>query len=190
MSDITSIKALVRSVSSDLTPLIQPVVDFDKFIYWPGSSGKHHCFYGGLARHTREVLEIALGTGIAASNTKPIDLNVLAIAAVWHDVGKLFDYEVELKDDNEIEVKYVAHARRIGHISRSYLEFTNFFQKGDWIGHFGGKFMEDVQHCIISHHGRKEWGSSREPQTIEALILHQADTISAMLSSDVNPQMR
>jgi 23S rRNA maturation-related 3'-5' exoribonuclease YhaM len=37
-----------------------------------------------------------------------------------------------------------------------------------------------VIHCIHAHHGPvKEWGSPEAPRTIEALILHQADMLSA-----------
>jgi 3'-5' exoribonuclease len=36
-----------------------------------------------------------------------------------------------------------------------------------------------VIHCILSHHGRKDWGSPVEPATLEALVLHQADMLSA-----------
>jgi 3'-5' exoribonuclease len=40
--------------------------------------------------------------------------------------------------------------------------------------------IEQVEHCILSHHGFiKEWGSEVAPKTLEALILHQADMLSA-----------
>lgn len=36
-----------------------------------------------------------------------------------------------------------------------------------------------VGHCILAHHGRKDWGSPIEPQTQEAYLLHAADTWSS-----------
>jgi 23S rRNA maturation-related 3'-5' exoribonuclease YhaM len=36
-----------------------------------------------------------------------------------------------------------------------------------------------VIHCMLSHHGRREWGSPVEPVTPEAYILHVADMLSS-----------
>lgn len=40
-------------------------------------------------------------------------------------------------------------------------------------------FEEHVTHCILSHHGRFEWGSPVEPRTHEAWLLHAADMLSS-----------
>lgn len=40
-----------------------------------------------------------------------------------------------------------------------------------------------LQHIILSHHGRLEWGSPVEPTTIEAIIVHHVDKmLKCMLS--------
>jgi 3'-5' exoribonuclease len=41
-----------------------------------------------------------------------------------------------------------------------------------------------VGHCILAHHGRQEWGSPIEPQTVEAMIIHYADMLSAQHAKD------
>jgi 3'-5' exoribonuclease len=38
---------------------------------------------------------------------------------------------------------------------------------------------DDIGHMILSHHGRLEWNSPVEPQTVEAQILHFADYLNA-----------
>lgn len=39
--------------------------------------------------------------------------------------------------------------------------------------------IEMLQHIILSHHGRLEWGSPVEPATIEAIIVHHVDNLDA-----------
>ena len=41
------------------------------------------------------------------------------------------------------------------------------------------ELVNQVGHCILAHHGHKEWGSPVEPITTEARILHFADDLSA-----------
>jgi 3'-5' exoribonuclease len=36
-----------------------------------------------------------------------------------------------------------------------------------------------LRHCILSHHGKKEWGSPVLPSTREAVLVHQMDQIQA-----------
>jgi hypothetical protein len=36
-----------------------------------------------------------------------------------------------------------------------------------------------IVHCMLAHHGRKEWSSPVEPATNEAWILHAADMTSS-----------
>jgi 3'-5' exoribonuclease len=37
----------------------------------------------------------------------------------------------------------------------------------------------NMRHCILSHHGRKEWGSPVVPATREAILIHQLDMIQS-----------
>ena len=40
-----------------------------------------------------------------------------------------------------------------------------------------------VEHCILAHHGKLEWGSPVLPQTIEANIVHIADLLSSQINA-------
>lgn len=54
------------------------------------------------------------------------------------------------------------------HIATSAIEFSRH------------GYNHAVVHCILAHHGPvREWGSPEAPKTLEALILHQADMLSA-----------
>ena len=40
-----------------------------------------------------------------------------------------------------------------------------------------------LEHIIVSHHGKLEWGSPVEPMCPEAIIVHTADNLSATLDT-------
>lgn len=129
----------------------------------PASTGTHHKYTGGLVKHTFEVVELCATSGEA-------DMNVLLTAAVWHDYAKVFEYRF----DGIVWTK-TTYAKEIGHIVGSVLELKKM------IAELGLKHINEdaVVHCMLAHHGRKEWGSPVEPNTKEAFFLHNADMISA-----------
>ena len=49
----------------------------------------------------------------------------------------------------------------------------------------GIDFPENLQmllsHMILSHHGRREWGSPEIPKLLEALVLHYADLMDSQI---------
>ncbi len=124
-----------------------------------GSKDRHHAYKGGLVVHTAEVLEWALAMGG--------DPKVLIPAAIFHDYMKIRDYSLE-------DGSYTPYRSLIRHVAGSFAEWMKSAR--DW--DIEESLADAIGHCILSHHGRKEWGSPVEPQTKEALILHQADMLS------------
>ena len=39
-----------------------------------------------------------------------------------------------------------------------------------------------LQHMVLSHHGKEEWGSPKRPMLMEAEILHSIDNIDAKMN--------
>ena len=162
-------------LSSNLTGEIKVFFEnlrIPDFFYDCSGSSKpeqHHYGKGGLATHTYEVLSLCLQNG----KTFNLDLNVLLIAAFFHDWGKMWDYD-EIWETNEWQA--TSHKRYIHHISRSVIEFNV-------IARFSlpTTFVDAVTHCILSHHGRREWGSPVAPKSREAWMLHLCDGISARM---------
>lgn len=169
-----------EEVSTDAYNLIVELIKTPGFMTWSGSSKPHQHHYGdfGLARHTLEVTALCLcnANGLVAmetlyGETRHVDLSVLLTAAFYHDIGKLYDYE-------KIDYNWVGtdHKRRIHHISRSALIFHQNCAK---LHVTDNEFIDKVLHCILSHHGTREWGSPVMPLTVEAWILHLCDNLSA-----------
>jgi 3'-5' exoribonuclease len=141
-----------------------------KFRSAPGASSHHHVYIGGLAVHTSEV--VGFCHQMAAHG---INRNVLITAAVWHDVGKVDEYELVSGTD-----KYQTTARRaqVGHLVDSVLMFIDKSRGIVESGQLEIERRNDIVYCMLAHHGRREWGSPVEPGTIEAFILHSADMLS------------
>lgn len=157
------------------------LVGCENFWIWSGSSkpNQHHYGDGGLAAHTIEVLELCKTNADAVSFNDGFHSHdavvfgpVLFLAALYHDYGKMFDYA-------KVDGVWASapHKRDIHHISRSAIEFSVLARKFNL-----RPYLErEVVHCILSHHGRREWGSPVAPRTAEAWMLHLCDGISARM---------
>ena len=156
-----------------------------------------------MLAHTVEVCDIALGiSGLSISGKldgapweqvlfSKKDRNVLVAAALWHDVMKTEEYidvdRAVCETTNTRHAPYGQYSAWIKDSSRvkmfghheHIIAGAMAFTKSAWFNNVGTETIDAVTHCILAHHGRKEWGSPVEPQTIEALILHQADMLSA-----------
>lgn len=165
--------------------------DCDDFFTHPASVKPHHAYIGGLWTHTKEVVGYALDFASSFPQTK---LDILIAAGLWHDYAKIWDYKravffsdqysqipdwsILIEDCGHHKKLYVAdkdYKDKVHHITGSTAEFTHHALNAG----VERSVIQNVQACIISHHGRKEWGSIKEPQTLEAALLHQADYCSA-----------
>ena len=59
---------------------------------------------------------------------------------------------------------------------------------------FSDKLLTEVCHCILSHHGKLEYGSPKKPSLAEAIAINFADDCDAKLEAlkelfDSNPTM-
>lgn len=148
-----------------------PVLGDHKFLTWSGSSKPHQHHYGdfGLITHTEEVARLCL---LNARNLDVgVDEKLLFLSALYHDIGKTYDYEKV----NEVWGP-TNHKRHIHHISRSSIIFN---QKVDSLT---DEEKDQVTHAILAHHGLREWGSPVMPNTQMAWLLHLCDNISARMN--------
>lgn len=167
----------------------------------PGSATKHHCETGGLIAHTYEVVQACADQADTAADleVKLLSWPILFTAALWHDYGKIWDYEhnpqytmaltapgaLPRMGTNGIPVTQrwmkTPHRTLIRHVTRSYSEFNITCRetqpREEW-SDGREKTLEQIGHCILAHHGRLEYGSPVEPETPEAWALHLADMIS------------
>lgn len=161
------------------------ISEYPQFKDWSGShrADYHHYGSGGLARHTYEVIEVGLRSAEVLRDTAPIDLVEYFLSALFHDTGKMFDYEPIIEDPRTRQVilwkcAESDHKRCIHHITRSVLIWHDIIQE---FPVYQQKYEDRVIHNILAHHGSREYGSPVAPKTREAWLLHLADGISARM---------
>ncbi|MGB9880740.1 MAG: HD domain-containing protein [Anaerolineae bacterium] len=145
----------------------------NRFLVWPASRNHHHAFRGGLLLHTVEVGESAIETakrvGLSEERTA-----VVLMSALVHDIGKLDQYEVTLGSGGRRQTVLTERGKLVGHIALGWRVIADVLD----LVEAPEDLVLAVEHCVLSHHGKKEWGSPVEPGTPEAEIVHEADMSS------------
>jgi len=170
----------------ELTRISEFVLDLPDFAVWSGSSkaGQHHYGRGGLQYHTHEVVSLCVGLSGRLGLEQPLDDTVLFLSSLFHDVGKMWDYRPDtmtacmLKQSPYETWLSTPHKRDIHHISRSAIHWAKSAAQCG----LDDQLTDKVLHCILSHHGTREWGSPVAPHSREAHVLHHMDAISARLN--------
>jgi len=138
------------------------------FFLSPAAKNNHHNYEFGLLQHSIEVTEIALFIG---EYYPPINKDLLITGCLLHDVGKAKSYD--FKNNDIIKTEWESF---LGHLSLSAIFISKMLPEG-----FNSQKARSIYHLVLSHHGKKEWGSPVECKTKEAQILHHADMISSTI---------
>lgn len=175
---------------SSLTPsdphyyLRNAVLADSQFYRAPAALKHHHAYTGGLAVHTKEVLDYGLAIG---AQFPAFNRDIFITAALWHDYSKTVEYVEALVSHSRVS-GFVTYTKQVEEWTRATTyEATqgHILTGAQWCYHHATRLgvpadlRDAVIHCILSHHGRKDWGSPVEPATLEALVLHHADMCSA-----------
>lgn len=138
----------------------------NKLLTAPAAKNVHHAYAGGLLEHSLSVAKVCL---LLCENYPELDRQLLFVAGLFHDIGKLQELSSGLVTD------YTDEGRLVGHIVQGLFMLRPFLIKAkvepELVLHF--------EHLILSHHGLLEYGSPKVPATAEAFILHYADNIDA-----------
>jgi 3'-5' exoribonuclease len=174
--DIDELKGFLRfhveSVrDSDYSELLEEVFGdaefFERFATAPAAKLYHHAYLGGLLEHTVAVAEMCDFVGQQYGR---IDRDLLLTAALLHDVGKTLELSFETSID------FTDAGRFLGHVIQGV---TFLSERAARLRSFPEAKLQQLLHCVVSHHGELEWGSPKRPKTIEALILHHVDNLDA-----------
>jgi 3'-5' exoribonuclease len=135
----------------------------------PAAKQIHHAYLGGLIEHVLSLCGLAR---LAASHYRAVDLDLLLTGVVLHDIGKIY----ELSYDRGFA--YTTEGQLVGHIS---IAMRMLGEKLALTPDFPPKLRILVEHMILSHHGRLEFGSPKIPQFPEALLLHYLDDLDSKM---------
>lgn len=168
--------ALIRTVSD---PFIKKLLKqffgkgelWEKFKTAPAAKGIHHAYVGGLLEHVLSMVKIA---DSLAGHYEGVNRSLLIAGALFHDIGKV----EELYMDNGL-IDYTDRGRLKGHLVMGCEMVGRGAGK---VRDFPTELLEQLQHLILSHHGRQEYGSPVVPMTVEAFILNYIDELDSKMN--------
>ena len=135
----------------------------------PAAKQIHHAFLGGLLEHVLSVCGLAKA---AAAHYPNIDYDLLITGAVLHDIGKIYELNYERG------FSYSNEGQLIGHMSIAMRMVGDKLRN---LPNFPPLVRTLVEHMILSHHGKLEFGSPKVPQFPEALLLHYLDDMDSKM---------
>jgi 3'-5' exoribonuclease len=137
----------------------------------PAAKQLHHAWLGGLLEHVISLCKLA---DHVAPHYPLIDRDLLMTGVILHDIGKVR----ELSWGSTFS--YTLEGQMIGHIS---IAQGMLQQKIAAMPDFPDKLRVLVEHMILSHHGKYEFGSPKLPMTPEAILLSALDDIEAKMQA-------
>jgi len=141
----------------------------EDFLEYPAATKNHHEFVSGLAYHVVSMLDLAKSI---ASLYPSLDKDLLYAGVILHDMGKV----VELS--GPISTVYTLEGNLLGHIT---IMINEIGKAAEELG-ISGEEVLVLQHLVLSHHGKAEWGSPKPPLIKEAEILHYIDNLDAKMN--------
>ncbi len=138
-----------------------------KYLRVPAGKSWHHSYIHGLLEHTLEIIRIC---DLMCDIHPEVNRDLVVCGAILHDSGKVEELSYESSFD------YTDKGKLIGHIVIAAMYIESEAQK---IEGFPTELKDHLMHLILSHQGKLEYATPVEPKTLEAIILYNADELSA-----------
>jgi 3'-5' exoribonuclease len=153
----------------------------------PAAQNFHHSYTAGLLEHvwsmTRAAAFLADHYATYYSDLNPpLNKGVIIAATVLHDIGKLREL-----DYHPVETKYTKEGCLIGHVlmGRDLVRDT-----AREIDGFPEETLLLLEHAILAHHGKRDFGAPVVPQTLEALLVAYIDDLDAKMNIAARERLR
>ncbi|AXI38458.1 MAG: 3'-5' exoribonuclease YhaM [Bacillaceae bacterium] len=175
LSQEEMVEKITKYIFEMKNPNIQRITRFlmnkhqSAFLLYPAATKNHHEYVSGLAYHVVSMLDLAKAI---ADFYPSLDKDLLYAGVILHDLGKV----IELS--GPISTSYTVEGNLLGHISIMVNEIGEAAKE---LG-ISGEEVVILQHMVLSHHGKPEWGSPKMPMVKEAEILHHIDNIDAKMN--------
>jgi 3'-5' exoribonuclease len=178
--DCAPLKTLVQDLLSENVTL---------FARMPAAQNFHHSYTAGLLEHVWSMTRIA---GFLADHyakyyddlNPPLNRGLIVAATILHDIGKLRELEY-----HPLEARYTKEGCLIGHVLMGRDMVREAARK---IPGFPAELLLLLEHAILAHHGKREFGSPVPPLTLEALIIAYIDEMDAKVNmvarQSIDPQ--
>lgn len=168
-------RAIVNMVSAFADDELRSVVlgmlsdNRAQMLSFPAAEKLHHAMRGGLLYHTLSIVRLAEGV---CAIYPFVDRELLLSGAILHDIAKIREYSINslgVVDGHTLEGVLLGHL---------VMGAEDVGRKCDELG-ISAEKKYLLQHMLISHHGKLEFGAAVRPAFIEAEILSQLDMLDA-----------
>ena len=141
----------------------------------PAAKSIHHAYVGGLLEHVLSICGImtAIAAHYRASGTQ-MKLDYLLFGAIFHDLGKIWELDVEGG------ITYTDKGKLLGHMVMS-VELIE--KKASRILGFPEETKDLLKHIVLSHHGKLEYGSPKTPMFLEAFVVAAIDDLDSKINT-------
>jgi 3'-5' exoribonuclease len=153
----------------------------------PAAQNLHHSYTAGLLEHVWSMTKVAEFLikhygGYYKDLNPPLDKGVVVAAIVLHDIGKLRELKY-----HPVEARYTKEGCLIGHVlmGRDLVR-----EKARSIDGFPEETLLLLEHAILAHHGKREFGAPVLPQTLEAILVSFVDDLDAKMNIVARQRMR
>lgn len=142
-----------------------------KYKLAPAAASFHHAYLGGLLEHVISLVKLG---DEPCDHYGWIDRDLVLAGLVLHDLGKIEELSFTRG------FTYTTRGQLLGHITIG-LDIIN--ERIRQIPDFPVALRDKIEHVILSHHGKLEFGSPKEPMFPEALLIHYLDDLDSKLES-------
>ncbi len=143
---------------------------WNKFKMAPAAKLWHHAYLHGLLDHTLSVVKLC---GLTAPFYPRADRDLLIAGAVFHDSGKMEEFQYDFRID------YSSEGRLWGHI---FIGASLAERLIDRLPDFPAEKKRLLLHLILSHHGEVN-RSPILPMTLESILLHHVENLDAQATA-------
>lgn len=139
----------------------------------PAATSNHHNYIGGLLEHSLSMARLGLQISDHYAKYYPdfVDSDLVLAGCVLHDVGKIDEL------DYERSFNYSTQGQLVGHVAGGATLVHQVAESLD--PPLDDTLVDHLQHLVLSHHGRREYGAPVPPRTPEALVLHHIDLMDS-----------
>ena len=148
----------------------------------PAAKRLHHAWLGGLLEHVLALVRVCRAT---APFYPEVDPDLLVTGAILHDIGKVrelswrsnFSYTLEGQLVGHITIAQRMLAEAISAMDAEAQERAQANNEPPAL--FPEPLRVLIEHMILAHHGKLEFGSPKLPMTPEAMLLSALDDLEA-----------
>jgi 3'-5' exoribonuclease len=162
------LKRLVLSFLDD--PQIGPA-----FRAAPAAKRLHHAWLGGLLEHVLHLVRVCRATAPFYSEVDP---DLLVTGAILHDIGKVRELSWKSSFNYTLEGQLIGHISIAQGMLQERIAALNVAAASE-AERFPEKLRVLLEHMILAHHGKLEFGSPKLPMTPEAMLLSALDDLEA-----------